>query len=164
MKRRPVMLAIDPGKVCGVAYYVRGVFRSHEFPHIDTIPWVRGIILGQPDHSELNIVCERFTTGGGASKKTRQSSALEVIGAVGAMVDELNTPHKIITFGLQPVAEAKKLGTTETLKRIDWWNATRDGHANDAARHILFGLLRMYPEELERVLQGHTISENAIAD
>jgi hypothetical protein len=148
-RRRPVILGIDPGSHVGLAYYVKGKFTSLELPAVDAVPWVKGIILGQPFGEKLDIFTERFIIGTNTGKKSQQTQALEIIGAIRHECAN----HAHVNFELQNTSEAKKLSTDAKLRYIGWY-APGPRHRNDAARHILFGMLRRYPEELEFVMSG----------
>jgi hypothetical protein len=154
-RRRPVILGIDPGTTVGIAYYVKGKFSSRNMMWEDAVPWVKGIILGQPIGEKLDIFTERFIIGANTGKKSQQTKALEIIGAIRYEA----ASHSHVNFELQNTSEAKRLSTDDKLRGIDWYKPG-PRHCNDAARHVLFGMLRRYPEELELVMSGGTKLEN----
>lgn len=154
-RRRPVILGIDPGTYVGIAYYVKGKFSTQQLLWEDAMPWIKGIMMGQPIGERLDIFTERFIIGANTGKKSQQTKALEIIGAIRAE----SRSHSHVNFELQNTSEAKKLSTDDKLRRIGWYTAG-PRHRNDAARHVLFGMLRRYPEELELVMNGGTKLEN----
>lgn len=79
---------------------------------------------------------------------TAQLAAIETNGAARWIASQYEA-----TFGLQPRAEAKKVMTDATLRNLGWYRKTKDGHANDAARHIGLALLRHFPVEYMRLIQ-----------
>jgi hypothetical protein len=150
MKRRPVILGIDPGKMCGLAYYDAGRFTSLQLPREDALPWVKGILLANDDlKCAINVLCERYIIGRNTARMTQQTDALEVIGTVRYLCSEI----ACASFNLQTSADAKTVTSDAQLRDIDWHQPARP-HANDAARHVLLGMLRLYPEELELVRAG----------
>ena len=152
MRRRPVILGVDPGKMCGLAYYDKGRFTSLQLPRDDAVPWAKGILLANDDHKcAINVMCERYIIGRGTATMTQQTDALEVIGALRFLCSEITCA----SFGLQNTSEAKKMSTDAVLRSIGWHQAGKP-HANDAARHVLFAMLHLYPEELVRVRDGES--------
>ena len=130
-------LAIDPGKMCGVAMRtVRDVVvppGTWEWPAWEAVQFVDDV-LSTAD-SGINVVVESFVPRPGT--RTWQPDALEVIGAVRWTC--LKYHHE---FELQTPAQAKAFSTNEKLKRIGWYSPTKDGHANDAVRHLLLAMVR----------------------
>lgn len=123
--------AVDPGEWCGVAYWVDGAFGSEETSPYNAVEIVERHMRLIPN---LLVVCERYDT---ASKRpmTQQLEALYTIGALRHVTTRRNA-----TFRLQNRADAKKV-TDATLRKLGWYRRTKDGHANDAARHICQALL-----------------------
>jgi hypothetical protein len=137
------IVAVDPGKVSGVAILEKTAFATPipmavELPGLlSTVSWVEN---ERPDL----VVCESFIPFRGA--KTWQPDALEIIGALRFICAR----HEW-TFELQSPANAKKFSTDRKLKKLGWYRATKGGHANDAKRHLLLALARhrlINPEEL----------------
>jgi hypothetical protein len=88
----------------------------------------------------VSIGSERYTIPTGRSVMTPQLDAIMCNGAV----DWLTTQREV-TFVLQPRAEVKKLVPDSLLKKLGWYKKTKDGHANDAARHAGFMLFSSRP-------------------
>ena len=95
----------------------------------------------QPEAKKLSIGSERYTIPTGRSVVTAQLDAIMCNGAL----DWLSS-QRDVTFEQQPRAEVKKLVTDAVLRRLGWFKKTKDGHANDAARHAGFRLFVTRPE------------------
>lgn len=97
---------------------------------------------------DLIIVYERFVVQGRTHRLSAQHDAQDLIGSLQAMCHE----HDVPCYP-QNVSEAKHVGTTQRLKRHNMWTQTLR-HANDAAGHILFALIRLYPNEASELFKG----------
>jgi hypothetical protein len=80
---------------------------------------------------------------------TPQPEALMAIGAL-----EYVLTLRGITLRQQPRAEVKKAIPDTLLRRLGWYKKTKDGHANDAARHVGFLVLQTHPELWLRLTNG----------
>ena len=98
--------------------------------------WSRG-----PERADLTVRSERYTIPTGRSVVTAQLDAIMCNGAL----DWLLTQREV-SFRLHPRAEPKKIANDAVLKKLGWFRQTKDGHANDAARHVGFHLLESHPE------------------
>lgn len=135
---RPYILALDPGKMSGWAYYdsTDGGFISGQKDYDDTCRLL--IDEAARKGPDLGIVCESFIITVNTAKNTQATWSLELIG-VARMVSRLWTQQELV---LQGPAEAKRLCSDELLKVMGWYKPGK-GHANDAARHLgLFMLAR----------------------
>jgi hypothetical protein len=95
------------------------------------------------------VVAERWDTAGRSNRPmTAQLAAIETNGAARWITSQYDA-----TFGLQPRGEAKKVMTDATLRRLGWFKKTKDGHANDAARHVGLALLQHFPVEYMRLIE-----------
>jgi hypothetical protein len=126
-------VGVDPGLVTGVAVYEPGqLFQSYEVtrPHIMNL--LRQVVR------EGDVVCiEKFTISMQTVRKTRQPDALQIIGATQELC-RLKGAQLII----QEPAPAKRIGSYEVLRKLDWHRLTKDNHANDAASFVLMALLK----------------------
>lgn len=127
------VLAVDPGGTTGWA------FRRPQ----------DGVISGQDDFNSFVydadrlvrnqvdvVVCERYVITAETLRKSRQTTALEVIGFLrGACY--INGAE----FVLQSPGDAKRFATDERLKSAGWY-VPGQPHANDAARHLLLYLVK----------------------
>lgn len=125
-----IIQAFDPGRVCGVAvydtmkqYYVN--FGAYETPTPAVLSDAHVVIV------------EKFQVDGRTAKMSQQPDALKQIGAIEATCRELRIP---VVFQMPSVA--KKFSTDDKLKALGWHNKTKDGHSNDAARHLLRYLVK----------------------
>lgn len=128
---RPSVIAIDPGVTTGWAVLdPDGSFRSGEVrgPY-DFLRRVYEMVQSRVFDYEL--VVERYTITPETIKKSRQTDPLEIIGAL-----RFFAAHYKTGFTLQSPAEAKAFSTDAKLKRMRWFTPGQ-GHANDAARHLL---------------------------
>lgn len=127
------IVAVDPGKVTGVAVYYPETTRctTWEKPCWEAVRAVhRGLERGRISH----LVVEAFTISMRTLKLTRgENWSLESIGALrylASLVPDLEEFH------VQPV-EAKNFGTDRKLRALGWYHPTPGGHRNDAARHLI---------------------------
>jgi len=132
--------------MCGLAVIANERFVSNEYvPHdalkllvefLETLNW------------HWHVVAERWDNIGRSTRPmTTQLAAIETNGAARWISSQYDA-----TFGLQPRGEAKKVMTDATLRRLGWYKKTKDGHANDAARHIGFALLQHFPVEYMQLI------------
>jgi hypothetical protein len=136
------IISVDPGEWCGVGFWIDGAFDSLEMSPFQAIETIER-------HGKLNavdlVVGERYDP---SAKKvlTQQLEAMYTLGALRYV-----TTRCKITFALQDRASAKKV-TDATLRKLGWFRRTKDGHANDAARHICHALLTHDPERYLELL------------
>lgn len=129
------ILAVDPGTVTGIADYdkQRGVFFNE----------VKGGVKGFVDAVRHSlplydvVVCESFVISPRTLRVSRVHDSLDIIGWLKG--EEGYTYPELV---MQTPAQAKQFATDDKLRRLGWYNATKDGHANDAARHLLTYLAR----------------------
>lgn len=142
------VLAIDPGKLTGVAYLVKSnnlvdIIATAELNEDEIIPFIRPIIedwRGDGDSYPLRVVIERFTITIETAKKSQAPFSLEVIGAVKQVCRDAGYPLDAIAW--QSPTEAKVPFPNEKLKRLGLWHKGGKGHALDALRHAATYLVR----------------------
>lgn len=123
-------IAVDPGMETGVAWHLSGVgVGSFELPCWDAVDWVADVVDTQ--RCPVDVACEAYNIGKGTLKKSRQYWSLESIGALRWICK-----RRGVTFALQQPSD-KDFGTDAKLKALGWYAPSRDGHQNDAARHLL---------------------------
>ena len=135
-----VVLAIDPGKMSGIAVWrdhAPALITTDELNVNDTIQFA--VNMHKHNH-DLEIVSEKFTISERTIKTSLSLDALDINGWLklqgyrwSVVVDLSQTP-----------TSAKKFATDAKLKTLDWFERTKDGHANDAARHLLVYLYRRH--------------------
>lgn len=149
---KPCILAIDPGKITGVALLYTpdlGSFQSHEAEFIKAGALIKDIC--ETYGTQLDVVCEQFTISMRTVKNTQAPWSLEMIG-VARYFCQAYTGKDLILYEQKP-----PLSTDERLKAMDWYRPSRGGHANDATRQLLKHLMvhgfrddRLWPEEVDK--------------
>lgn len=143
------VVAIDPGKMTGVAFMLRkgnevSLLGSYEWAEDEVIPGVRPFIQEWRPLEEgsfpLRVVMERFTITVETAKKSQAPFSLEVIGAVKQVCRDADYPLGAIAW--QKPSEAKESFTNAKLKRLGLWHRGGEGHALDAIRHGALYLAR----------------------
>jgi hypothetical protein len=144
------VLAIDPGKMTGVAYTnydpdtntVKIITTAElsilEGDNMEHPEYLRGMIKLWPGLAgaeyPTRIVVERFTITPQTGKKSQEAkAALETIGAVKLMCREAGYPLDAIVW--QSPAEAKSGWDNPKLRRCGLWHRGGAGHALDGLRH-----------------------------
>jgi hypothetical protein len=135
------LIAVDPGKVAGVALLTgprlnTATFLSYELPWLDAIDELERYVYGTPPAS-AHMAVERFTITAHTAKHTQQVDALEMIGACRVLARRNH-----IEFWMQSPGE-RNIATRAILQARGWWFPTKDGHRNDAAKHLLVLALRL---------------------
>ena len=147
----PLILAIDPGKVTGVASWE---------PNRPTnlLAWE---VPGRYDVAHFvdtmrpsEIVCEQFIISERTIRTAQDVNALRIIGWLDIWCNQNAVP-----FDLQTAAQAKRFATDEKLRALDWDTRTEGGHANDAARHLMVYLHRKHTDFFRTYLLP-TLMEN----
>ena len=132
VKGPPVFIAIDPGHTSGWALFdtADGTFASGEVEGRRLLyRFIEGIIEdGRPAH----LVVEQFDIGEETTENTRQLDAVFILGALEYVAAKLG-----LGFTVQQRAAAKTFSHDAKLKALGWWFRGGEGHANDAARHLL---------------------------
>lgn len=142
-----IILGIDPGNVTGVANWCigqGGTPASEEVPADEMGEWLSDFLKAAPAGA-VRVFAERYTMTPGI--KTAQPAALEVMGVVKHECRQNWAPLEWV----QP-STSKHMGADSVLRKIGWYRKTKDGHANDAMRLIIFGLARTDPDEYSRIM------------
>lgn len=145
-----IIVGVDPGNVTGIAvwrdpdFYDCSQHAPIDVTEVEDSTKVAAVIRQMLDGERPNLILvERFKQN---ARKTHQPAASEVTGAVRSLGDEL---HVRVVY--QSPSPAKKLGTTELLKRLGWWTPSRDDHGNSACRHVLLGMATFMPVRFTRL-------------
>jgi len=126
-----MIVAIDPGKVTGVARWNdwTGGFDSFEiegryevYRWLDPMRDVDGV---------RTLVVEQYDITAETHKLSSQLDALYIIGAAEAAAQAQG-----LIFHLSPRYN-KTFGSDAKLKHLGWYRPSKGGHQNDAARHLL---------------------------
>lgn len=129
------VFAVDPGGTTGLAYANFGTpgaeFRSYERETWEAVRCVE-VAISWPVSL---VVAESFIPRPGV--RSWEPDAIESIGAIRYLCLRARVP-----FELQTPAEGKRFGTNEKLKLLGWKNASKGGHRDDAARHLLVACIR----------------------
>lgn len=132
-----IHLAVDPGKVCGIAlWHPMDTFqlKTDELLPVEVAKLVHD--LWNNTMGQLLVITERFQISERTIKTALSLEALDVNGWL-----EIEAQRKGFDLVYQSPAQAKRFSTDEKLKALDWFERTKDGHANDAARHMLVYLM-----------------------
>lgn len=142
-----MILAIDPGKICGWA--TLGEWgKPLENPEVRLCAGQEEIqpFLERMDDSlgcgDL-VICEKFLI----TKRTMTATADAhwAMSAIGCL--EYWCRRRGIPFVLQTPGEAKAFAADDKLKVLGWYRATKGGHRNDSMRHLLLYLVRNVRDE-----------------
>lgn len=143
------VIAVDPGLKCGVATWRDGT--------ISAIQCDYGTALDEhiiPVLYRIPRVCsvERYTIGAQTLKKTRQPTALHVIGVIKKICAD-----EEIHFVQYPPGDAKRLGSVALLKQLGLYLPGLD-HANDALSHLLLTLANLHRSVFVALLKSGTVN------
>ena len=127
-----MIVAIDPGKISGIAVYDgSSQFRTYEYDVQSTIRFVDNVWYQL--HGDIEVVSEKFTISEKTIKTSLSTDALDINGWLRIESERLGFPYKE-----QPVQKsANSFASDDKLKAVGWHTPTKDGHANDAARHLM---------------------------
>ena len=137
-----IIIGIDPGLSTGMGILWNGtrhgVMQGPPARIIQELQKQLDLMMLLSDR-EIRIGIERFITTPETGKKSQQSTALEVIGAVTHVATEAGVPiHK------QTVSHVKKLTSNRRLRELGLYVTARDvnqpdaNDANDAMRHAVY--------------------------
>ena len=149
-----MILSIDPGKVTGVALYdsYNNVFETWEIAgRYELRRWMDYPNAWGSSYGE--IVAEDFIISQRTIKTTPQKDPLRIIGWLDMVCEENRVP-----FTLQTAAQAKSFSTDAKLRHLGWFTSEGEGHANDAARHLLAYLARTDPKRVAELMEGFDLS------
>lgn len=138
-----IIVGVDPGKITGLAIFVRALdgtdkIHAEEVPAREVGTLLRQWTAGIHDKSMIWAV-EKFVIMPGRPQ-TSQPDALLVTGTV----QGLAVGSRYVEQGPGP---AKRICNDQMLKRLGWYTPTKDGHANDAKRHIVLAMATYYVPE-----------------
>lgn len=129
-----MILAIDPGKLTGIAVFQDRGPQAFQLGFQEACDFL-GENIAPGGGIELVIV-ERFIIGPSTGKLGDVNWSLEVIGVTRWLATKAGVPLRF-----QAPADAKRFATDARLKALGWYTPTPGGHANDALRHLVVGLV-----------------------
>ena len=139
------VLAIDPGKVTGMALFSReGLSEpvlewSKELEQHEVAEVVRNTLWTATIRHNVDVVCERFVINAQTVRNSQAPYSLEVIGIVKQCLHDNGKAMDDIFF--QPPANAMAMFDNKKLKKLEYWHKGGAGHALDAIRHALVRLV-----------------------
>lgn len=149
MTQDMTVLAVDPGKLTGVALiHWTGnqeddptVEHSEEVDETQFASLISSLFLQANLLSANNhLACERFTINAQTAKKSQAPYSLEMIGVLKHLVrTERFSPEEIV---FQAPVDAKNMFPNPALKKLNVWHKGGEGHALDSLRHALLLLTK----------------------
>lgn len=139
------VLAIDPGKVTGMALFSReGLSEpvlewSKELEQHEVAEVLRSTLWTATIRHSVDVVCERFVINAQTVRNSQAPYSLEVIGIVKQCLHDNGKAMDDIFF--QPPANAMAMFDNKKLKKLEYWHRGGKGHALDAIRHALVRLV-----------------------
>ena len=149
MSEKVTIIAVDPGKTVGIAIYHDGNFSALQLPARDAVAFISGAVDGFVEGGHLpTIAVERFTSGTGPRRAvSAQADATDVIGAM----YDISVRH-LLDLRRSSAADAKAIAPDERLRQLLWFIEAMP-HANDGARHLWLTIIRLFPQEMFRILE-----------
>lgn len=132
-----MIIALDPGKVTGLAVWSPKdplAIATREVSPLDAIEYVDA--AHARNQGAIEVVAEKFTISERTIKTALSLDALDVNGWL-----TMESQRKLFPLHMQLPSQAKAFATDDKLRVLGWYTKTKDGHANDAARHMLTHLI-----------------------
>jgi hypothetical protein len=137
-----ILIAYDPGKVTGIFVWSEGAVLLHDQrPWFEFLTWMEDVIPLYAGWG-LEVVGEKYTISG--QTMTKGGDAHWSIGT-NEIVRYWCLKYSVPFLDTQTPSQAKSFSTDLKLKHLGWFQPTKGGHANDAARH---GLVRLVDRQL----------------
>jgi hypothetical protein len=154
---RHYILAVDPGKATGLAYFR---FEKGEQPTMIWSQEVQFETYAEPirevmsydyanNESKLHVVCERFTINAQTTKNSQAPFSLEEIGVLKQLM--LDAGYSIDDLVFQSPADAKAMFDNPKLKKLELWHRGGEGHALDAIRHGALYMIKLGWNPLDKL-------------
>lgn len=140
------VLAVDPGKMTGVAFLDWSgiasesptIIKTAEVDELEFADFINEALSEKSNFYEFKVVCEQFTINLQTAKKSQAPFSLEQIGVLKYLCRQNN----INDIVFQSPADAKNMFPNPKLKKLDLWHRGGEGHALDALRHGLLLLVK----------------------
>ena len=142
-----MIIAVDPGKVTGIACWFDEQMTSWQEPTWYAVDRIWNALEGNGLGPVDVVVCESYTITESTLRKTREPYSLESIGALRWMSNR----HSV-EFLLQAPADAMGFMTDDKLRMMGWYRSSIGGHANDAARHLGLYIARNNVKMFKRLI------------
>ena len=130
---KPIILAVDPGYMTGVAWFDGDEMHGAELQITESDTWLFKTIT---ERKPTVVICEAFRITVNTAKNTQAPWSLELIG-----VTRLACRMAGITLAMQSPSTAKGFAKDDKLKALGWYTSTKGGHQNDAVRHLMVWLV-----------------------
>ena len=125
-----IYVAVDPGVVSGVAVWSSDAhLGSVALYEIGTLEETASLVRSHHRNHTVSLICERFLI---SARTIKTKVYYDSVWFEGWCVIEYPHVHQ------QTAAQAKGFATDALLKHLGWYDKTKDGHSNDAARHLLY--------------------------
>lgn len=136
------VLAVDPGKVTGLALFAWNENSDPELVWSDEVEFVEYTKTIQNTLAQYKpeIACEKFTINVQTAKKSQAPFSLECIGALKVLMLANGYDHEN-DLKYQLPANAMSMFPNDKLKKLEYWHRGGAGHALDAIRHGLLYLV-----------------------
>jgi hypothetical protein len=136
-----LIIGEDPGLDTGIAVYTphTRVFQSVEVKYEEVGQYLEELFTDLKWYEscggrgpQVTVVCENYFNSVETAKRAPSPWSTKLIG-----VTEFLCRKYGAEMVLQMPGEAKKVATDARLKHLGWYLQTEEGHANDAARHVM---------------------------
>ncbi len=142
-----MVLGVDPGAVAGVALLSTSATVLTEVSESGAREQLHRLIFSRFANveklSHIKVGVERPYIGPRSHVKKHVTRTLELYSSLSEAMRAWG-----VTVSAVPPALSKRVATDATLRRLGLYTATKDGHANDAARLALMMLLQYHPDVL----------------
>lgn len=152
------IISVDPGKSSGVACLAWDgtaenkpeIHYSEEVQPEEFASSVQRGLSAWRSYDKFLVVCERFVINAQTVRNSQAPYSLEQIGVLKHLCREAGYPVEQIKF--QAPVDAKNMFPNTALKTLGIWHRGGAGHANDALRHALLGIVKSgwIPDDLIR--------------
>lgn len=141
------VVALDPGKTAGLAWWKTGMWSPvlQEAPLFDAL---HRIHRAANDRKLTHLVVEDFIITIETAKKQQDHSALDGLGTMRYLATLYELP--LVTYR---ASEAKTFAPNVLLRNVGWY-VPGQGHARDASRHLILFLVQSGVIPASRVLEA----------